>query len=141
LAAQNVYECMIIFDSNRYARDPGGVSGQLNEMVNKCGGEVLASRLWNEQKLAYPIKGHKKGTYWLSYFRMETPKLVEFNRACQLNENIMRKLVLKVEPRLVEALVAHALGKAQIKRPDGVMEQSAPVARGADIPEGVDLGN
>ena len=141
MAAQNVYECMIIFDSNRYARDPGGVSGQLTEMVSKCGGEVLASRLWNEQKLAYPIKGHKKGTYWLSYFRMETPKLVEFNRACQLNENIMRKLVLKVEPRLVEALVAHALGKAQIKRPDGVREKPETVARGADIPEGVDLGN
>ena len=141
MAAQNVYECMIIFDSNRYARDPGGVSGQLTEMVTKCGGEVLASRLWNEQKLAYPIKGHKKGTYWLSYFRMETPKLVEFNRSCQLNENIMRKLVLKVEPRLVEALVAHALGKAQIKRPDGVMEKPEPIAVGADIPEGIDLGN
>lgn len=138
---QSVYECMIIFDSNRYARDQGGVSGQVAEMVEKCGGEILANRLWNEQKLAFPIKGHKKGTYWLTYFRMDTAKLVDFERACHLNDNILRKLVLKVEPRLVEPLVSHALGKSQIKRPDGVMEKPEPVLIGVDIPDGVELGN
>ena len=55
--AQNVYECMLIFNSNTYARDPSGVSGKLPKMVEGCGGEMLASRLWNEQRLAYPIKG------------------------------------------------------------------------------------
>ena len=138
---QNVYECFVLFDSNRYARDPGGVSGQLAEMVGKCGGEMLASRLWNEQKLAYAVKGHKKGTYWLSYFRMETNKLKEFERACQLNDNVLRKLVIKIEPRLVEPLVSHALGKTQIKRPDGVIEKPQSMAIGVDLPEGVDLGN
>jgi small subunit ribosomal protein S6 len=134
---------MFILDSNRYARDPGVISNQVNEMVGKCGGEVLASRLWNEQRLAYPIKGHKKGTYWLTYFRMNTGKLIEFNRACQLNENVLRKLVLKVEPRLVEPLVSHALGKSEIKRPDGVRAETAaaPAVPGMDVLEGVDLGN
>jgi len=37
--------------------------------VKSVGGELLASRLWNEQKLAYPINGHRKGAYWLTYFR------------------------------------------------------------------------
>src|SRR5438067_1730257 len=134
---------MFILDSNRYARDPGGISGQVADMVAKCGGEVLVSRLWNEQRLAYAVKGHKKGTYWLTYFRMETAKLVEFNRACQLNENVLRKLVLKVEPRLVEPLVSHALGKTQIKRPDGVTQPETPevVVPGIEALEGVDLGN
>ena len=121
--ASNVYECMFILDSNRYARDPGGVAAQIPLMVESCGGEMLASRLWNEQRLAYPIHGHRKGAYWLSYFRMDTDKVVEFNRACQLNENVLRNLTLKVEPRLVDTLVAHARGEAP-PRPKVDVDQS-----------------
>jgi small subunit ribosomal protein S6 len=109
--ALNVYECLFILDANRYARDPGGVSGSIPKMVEGAGGELLASRLWIEQKLAYPIRGQRKGTYWLTYFRMDSDKLGEFNRACQLNDGVVRNLVIKVEPRLVDALVSHALGK------------------------------
>jgi small subunit ribosomal protein S6 len=112
--AQNVYECLFILDSNRYARDPNGVSAAIPEMVESLSGEVLANRLWNEQRLAYPINGQRKGTYWLTYFRIESTRLAEFNRACQLNDNILRNLTLKVDPRLVETLVAHASGKAVV---------------------------
>lgn len=111
--AQNVYECLFILDPNRYARDPNGVSGTIPEMVEKCGGELLASRLYNEQKLAYPIRGHRKGTYWLTYFKMDSEKVTVFNRECQLNSNVLRNLTLKTEPRLVDALVAHARGETQ----------------------------
>jgi small subunit ribosomal protein S6 len=90
-------------------------------MVEKLGGEMLANRLWTEQKLAYPIKGHRKGVYWLSYFRLDSARLTEFNRACQLNEAIVRHLVLKLDPRLVDILVAHALGQ----RTDGTPEEGA----------------
>ena len=121
--AQNVYECLFILDSNRYARDPNGVSGQIPDMVEKSGGEVLASRLWQEQKLAYPINNQRKGTYWLTYFRLESEKVSEFNRSCQLNDNVLRSLTLKVEPRLVDALVAHARGE---KVPEETPADEAP---------------
>ena len=134
----NVYECMYILDSNKYARDPGGVSAAIGEMIQKCGGEVLASRLWNEQKLAYPIEGHRKGTYWLAYFRLDTQNLTTFNRQCQLNENIVRHLTLKVEPCLVQALVDHVLGIARKPRPEIVIEPAA-VAVGAGIGEEVGI--
>ena len=115
----NVYECMFLLDSNKYARDPGGVSGELDKIVQNCDGQVLVSRLWNEQKLAYPIDGHKKGTYWLSYFRMESGRQTEFNRMCRLNENIMRQLLLKVDPRIAETLIVHAGGAASSESADG----------------------
>ena len=38
-------------------------------MIEEAGGEMLVSRLWEERRLAYPIEGHRKGTYWLTYFR------------------------------------------------------------------------
>ena len=105
-----VYEGLFLLDSNRYARDPGNVSKQIDKMVEDCGGEMLASRMWAEQKLAYEIAGHRKGTYWLTYFRLDSLKQKELNRACQLNENVLRNIVLKVDDRLVDALVQHASG-------------------------------
>jgi small subunit ribosomal protein S6 len=117
--ATKVYEGMFLLDSNRYARDPGGVSGQITQIVENCGGEILASRLWSEQKLAYSIEGHRKGTYWLTYFRMDSVKQPELARACRLNENILRNLVIRIDDRLVDTLVRHAQSTNQ---PVGVAE-------------------
>ncbi len=112
------YDCFFLFDSNKYNRDPGGVIAEVHKSIEGLGGEILASRLWDERKLAFPINGHSKGTYWICYFNLEGTRLLEFNRACQLNESILRMMVIKVDPRLVEPLVAHALGKAEMPRPD-----------------------
>ena len=115
--AQNVYECMLIYNSNSYARDPAVVGGKISKIVGNCGGEILVSRLWNEQRLAFPIKGQRKGTYWLTYFRVDSTKLSEFKRACRLEDDILRSLTLRVDPRLVDTLVAHAKGERILPRP------------------------
>jgi small subunit ribosomal protein S6 len=101
---------MVILDPNKYAQDPGGLGATIPNLVAKCGGEVLVSRLWQEQKLAYPIGSHKKGAYWLTYFRLDSLKLAEFNQQLRITETVVRSLTLKVEPRLVDALVEHAKG-------------------------------
>ena len=112
ILAEKVYECLFILDPNKYSRDPNGISGQIDALVKDIEGEMLASRMWNEQKLAYPIEGHRKGTYWLIYFRADSQTITQFNRACRLNETILRNLTLTVEPRLVEPLVNHLRGGA-----------------------------
>jgi len=132
-----VYECLFILDSNRYARDPGGVSTGIKEMIQKAGGDVLASRLWNEQKLAYPIDGHRKGTFWLTYFRMPTVNLSNYNRQCQLNENVVRNLTIKIDPRLVDVLVEHALGGTIHKT---VLAEPIAEAVGVGDPDLADVG-
>lgn len=109
--ARNVYECMFILDSNRYARNAGGISAKIETEIGKIEGEVLASRLWNEQRLAYTINGNRKGTYWLTYFSCEGEKLTQLQRQFELDENIMRHLIIKIDPRLVDVMVAHARGE------------------------------
>jgi small subunit ribosomal protein S6 len=106
--AENVYEGMYILDSNRYGRDPEAAPDQIRRMIEDAGGTILVSRLWEERRLAYPIRGQRKGTYWLAYFRLEAGKLSGLERACQLSDGILRVLFLKVDPRIVDALVAHA---------------------------------
>ena len=106
--AVNAYEGMYILDSSQFAREGAAVSDQVSEMIEKAGGEVLVSRLWEERRLAYPIEGHRKGTYWLTYFRLPSNKLAGLERECQLNDSILRVLFLKVDPRIVDTLVEHA---------------------------------
>jgi small subunit ribosomal protein S6 len=118
LAKTNVYETLVIFDSNKYAQDPAKVGNQIATLVQKLGGEVLVSRLWNDQKLAYPIDGHRKGTYWLTYFRINGEKITEMNRELRINETVVRSLTLQVDPRLVDALVEHAKGGLKPRAPE-----------------------
>lgn len=140
--SQNFYECLFLLDSNKYARDANGVSRQVNQLIENCEGNIRASRLWNEQRLAYPINGQRKGTYWLTYFDMDPTRLSEFNRACQLNPNVMRHLVLKHDDRLADTLVAHARGESvspESDEPAGDKEAvPVPVGAGAESDEAND---
>jgi small subunit ribosomal protein S6 len=134
---ENVYEGMFILDSNRYGRDPGGVSGQIPDLIQQHGGQVLASRLWEERRLAYPIGSHRKGTYWLTYFKLGTEQMSVLRRQIQLNENVVRSLMLKVDPRIAEALVTHALtgtGPVAEARRAAKAAEETPVVPDADLP-------
>ena len=125
--AVNVYEGMFILDSNRYSRDTVGVSGQISEMITKLGGEILASRLWEERRLAYPIDGHRKGAYWLTYFKVDSNQITNLTRQCQLSDSIIRTLFLKVDPRIVDVLVSHALaGPASLRKPQEPIAVTVP---------------
>jgi small subunit ribosomal protein S6 len=136
-----VYEGMFILDSNRYGRDPETVSQQIPAMIEKLGGEMLVTRLWDERRLAYPVKGHRKGTYWLTYFRLEGGKLGDLRRQCQITDDIVRVLFLKVEPRIVDALVAHALSAPvlahagdEVKARDDEIVDAVPVVDAVEGP-------
>jgi len=119
-----VYEGMFILDPAKFARDPGAAAQQVADLITTHGGTVLAARLWDERKLAYPINGHKKGVYWLTYFKMPGGGLTALERQCEITDEIIRKLVLKVDDRIADALVQHALeGEATAKR-----STPAPVA-------------
>lgn len=136
--SQNVYEGLFIFDSNRYGRDPGGVSGQIAEMVRKHGGEVLVSRLWEERRLAYPISGQRKGTYWLTYFKLDSSQVAPIERECKLSESVLRALILKVDPRIVDALVSHATAAPPDQAAKARRESVAVVAADAAETEAPD---
>ena len=106
-----VYEGLFILDANRYARDHEGLPRDLEGFIASAGGEVLVSRLWEERRLAYSIKGQRKGAYWLTYFRLSTQKLTEVTRQCEIKDGILRQLFVRLPESLVEHIVAHAKGE------------------------------
>ena len=132
----NVYEAMIIFDSNRYARERAGMPAEVEKMIQAGAGEVLVSRLWEERRLAYAINGQRKGTYWLIYFRGPSSMLTALNREWEINEGILRHLVLKVHPHLFDVVLEHAkAGPA----PPAPAPAAAPAGRGVEVHDVPDL--
>jgi len=106
--SEKVYDGLFILNSEQFARNPDEVSGLIAKHIESTGGEVLLSRLWDERRLAYSIKGHRRGTYWLAYFKLEPSKVKELTRLFQITDNILRFLIVNVDPRIVDAVVEHA---------------------------------
>jgi len=106
--AQNVYECMFLLDPTKVAGDVPGAAQQLHAVLERNQAEILASRPWDERRLAYPIKGQKKGLYYLTYFKADSQKLIDIERDFALAEVVLRSLVLKVDPKLVDTMLALA---------------------------------
>ncbi len=104
----NVYECMFLLDTNKVAGDVGAASKQLHAIMERNQAEVLASRPWDERRLAYPVKGHKKALYYLTYFRTEGKNISPMERDFALNEMILRTLILHIDPKLVDIMLTLA---------------------------------
>jgi small subunit ribosomal protein S6 len=136
----NVYEAMIIFDSNRFARERAGLPAEAEKMIQAGQGEVLVSRLWEERRLAYAINGQRKGTYWLIYFRGPSSMLTALNRQWELHDSILRHLVLKVHPHIVDAVLEHAKAGPTQAAPAPVAAAGRRDDREVHVPD-IDTGN
>ena len=101
----NVYECMFLLDTNKVAGDVANAAKQLHSILERNQAEVLASRPWDERRLAYPIRNHKKGLYYLCYFRTDGKNIVGLSRDFALSELILRNMMLAVEPKLVDIML------------------------------------
>lgn len=124
--ADNVYEGLFLFDANKFARDHDALPNAVQQMIEDQGGEVLVSRLWEERRLAYPIKNQRKGAYWLMYFRTDSQNITPLNRKCELQDGVLRQLILKIHPRLVEPILEHAQADASGEAEADEAPASAP---------------
>ena len=103
------YECLFLLDPTKTGSDPEALKTQLNGILEKHGAEVLVSRKWDDnRKLAYPIKGHKKGVYHLAFFKMESRKMADIELDIRLNELILRHLVSHIDPKWEDDMLAVA---------------------------------
>lgn len=114
--AKRNYECMFVLNSGKYASDPNGAVTTLQELFDRVAAELVVHSPWQDGKLAYPIDGHRKGTHYLTYFRMDGSQMEEFTRLCKLNDLILRQLVIEHSDTLFDAmsqaLIQHSRGES-----------------------------
>ena len=105
----NTYEGMFLLDSAKVAVSWDDAVRQVHDILSKHNSEIVATRQWDERRLAYSVEGHKKGTYLLTYFKTDGSNLKEIVADCHLSDVILRELVLKVHPKLADHLVNQAM--------------------------------
>ena len=51
----------------------------------------------DDRRLAYEIKGNKRGVYFPTFFRCEPSRVADLERACNLSEQLLRSLVIRAD--------------------------------------------
>jgi small subunit ribosomal protein S6 len=115
----STYEGMFILDSTKVAVSWDDSVKHVHDILAKHNSEIVASRQWDERRFAYPIEGHKKGTYLLTYFKTDGSGLKEIVADCHLSEFVLRELIMKVHPKLVD----HRINQAMTSTPNVEAEE------------------
>jgi ribosomal protein S6 len=91
------YEAMFILDHNAASADFDATAGVVDEILQKHGATLVQKEKWDERKLAYEIKGHRRGTYYLTYFTAPAQAIDRINEDVRLSEPILRHLVVALD--------------------------------------------
>lgn len=92
----NQYETMFLFDA-AFAADFQQAKSEVERILQRGGAEVVFLEKWDERRLAYEIKGCKRGCYVLTYYNCDPEKIAQIERDCALSEAILRVLVKQAE--------------------------------------------
>ena len=106
------YEGMFLFSQPQAAVLQDAVD-HLEEILRRAEAEIIALRKWDERRLAYEIKGNKRGVYFLVYFRARPDALAGIERDCNLSEKLLRSMVVRAE-HIPQEVMEAADGRAQL---------------------------
>lgn len=128
--AANVYECMFLLDTGKVAGDIPAAAKQLHSILERHQVEILASRPWDERRLSYSMGTHKKGLFYLTYFKSEGKNLQGIEQDVALSEMIIRSLTIKIDPKMVDTMLAlardeHAVALHNVQDEPAVGEEGA----------------
>jgi len=93
---KSLYEGLFLV-SQTAAADLNAATEHIKGILARAEAEVVGLQKWDERRLAFPIKGQRRGTYFIAYFRAPHSKLVGLERDCNLSEQILRTLVLRAD--------------------------------------------
>ena len=91
------YEGLFLLDNKEAKNDWDSIQGFVNGLLQKHGAEIVRSNKWGERKLAYDIGEHKRGTYLLAYFKLDTQRLDDMKRDINLSEKVLRYLFIHLD--------------------------------------------
>jgi small subunit ribosomal protein S6 len=93
---KNLYEAMFLLPNSRVNAENGSGTAIVNALLEKHHGKPVKVDLWDERKLAYPVKDQKRATYILAHFEAPTDAVQKLMHDVNISEDILRALVLAV---------------------------------------------
>jgi len=92
----NAYEGLFLFPQT-IGGDLQAAIDHIREILAKSDVQLISLQKWDERRLAYEIKGNKRGVYFLVYFRAARTALVSIERSCNLSELLMRFMIVRAD--------------------------------------------
>lgn len=119
----NSYECLFIVDT---AIGEDAVKAKVEKFTGKiaANAEFVEVNEWGKRRLAYPINDKPEGHYVIVTFKAEPAFIAEIERRFNIDETIMRYLVVKLD---FDAAVK-AAEKAAAKAAEAEVAEEAPAA-------------
>lgn len=108
----STYEGLFLFPQSA-AADLQGAVDHLKGLLDRASAEIISFCKWDERKLAYEIKGNKRGVYFLTYFKAPASSLVTLEHHCNLSEQLLRFMITKAD-LIPEATIKAAEGQSQL---------------------------
>ncbi len=72
------------------------IAKEFEDVLVKHGANILSSKEIGQRELAYTIKGHKTGYYYLINIESDNAAIDEFNRLATIDENVIRHIIIKL---------------------------------------------
>jgi len=116
-----LYETTFIVNASLDDSQTDAVVGRVQDVIVKNGGAVNALNKWGRKRLAYPINKKTNGFYVNVEFTAPGTLLTALERSFQLDEMILRFLILQLDKK---ALAARAKAQAAAAAPP---PEAAPV--------------
>ena len=126
----SIYEGMFLFPQSATA-DLQGAIDHIKELLARADAEIISLSKWDERRLAYDIKGNRRGVYFLAYFTADGSKMGEIERAGNLSENVLRFMFTR----------ADHLDREHMQETDGQAALADEIAlRGREAAEAAEAG-
>ncbi len=101
----NCYEMLYIVNPNFERKKIDDTMKEVGDRLIKTKSKIINHVVWGKKKLAYPIEGHKYGTYIMAHYNGGDKKLLdEFNSWLKLSDIVMRHMIVRLdnEPDIIE---------------------------------------
>jgi small subunit ribosomal protein S6 len=108
----STYEGLFLFPQAAMA-NLGEAAEFIRDVITRSGGTIVSFAKWDDRRLAYEIKGNKRGVYFLAYFTAPHTVLGEIERLCNQSEKVLRHMVLNAD-HIPSEVVEAAEGSADL---------------------------
>jgi len=99
------YEAMFII-SQAVAAELGSALDHIKEILSRGHAEIIAMKKWDDRRLAYEVKGQKRGVYILIYFKAAGVDIAHIERDCNLSEKVLRAMILRADHMTPDEMIA-----------------------------------
>lgn len=88
--AKTQYEGLFLFPGNA---EVDTSLNRVRSIIESHGGKIIVLKKWDERKLAYEIKKHKRGLYILAFYTAPNTANALITRDVNLSDDILRVLI------------------------------------------------